>query len=140
MEYPILAIDYGQKHIGIAISDSKGIVSSPLEVIQVTKTRTIELISKRLSEICSDRRVKSLLFGMPQSFEVEHNINQVRIQQFIDDITKEIKLPYTTYDESFSTAQAKDMIKEKGSNFKKKKNMIDSYAASIFLQEYLDNQ
>ncbi|HVX92899.1 MAG TPA: Holliday junction resolvase RuvX [Candidatus Dojkabacteria bacterium] len=139
MEYPILAIDYGQKHIGIAISDAKGIVASPLEVIQVSKNNSIELVSKRLIEICKQYRVQSLLFGMPQAFEKEHEVNRVRIQKFIEEIIKEVKLPYTTYDESFSTSTAKDMIKDQGYKFKKKKSMIDSYAASVFLQEYLDN-
>ena len=140
MEYPILAIDYGQKHIGIAVSDSKGIVASPLEVIQVPKNNPIELVSKRLLELCNENKVKSLLFGMPQSFEQEHKVNETRIQKFIDEIVKIVKLPYATYDESFSTSTAKDMILDQGYTFKKKKSMIDSYAASVFLQEYLDNK
>ncbi len=53
-EYPVLAIDFGKKHFGIAISDSKGIIASPLEVISITQRRGIEYILEIFSNICEE--------------------------------------------------------------------------------------
>ncbi len=71
-ENPILAIDYGQKHFGLAVSDSKGILAQPLETISITKNRDIYKIIEEILEKAQEYRVKTLLIGVPQSFTLSH--------------------------------------------------------------------
>ena len=104
---PILAIDFGKKHIGLAVSDYKGIVATPLDVIHITKNSTMETILNDISNVVTEYRVKSLLFGVPQSFEKAHDINKDRIDRFIAVVINKLQLPYTTIDESFSTSSAR---------------------------------
>lgn len=136
--YPILAIDYGLKHIGLAYSDSKGIVASPLPVLNVTKNRDIDVLVQDISQICKEYRIKSILIGYPQSFSENQDINIKRIDKFLVVLTAQISLPINKWDESFSTSDAKNMLVSLGQHFKKTKKKIDSVAASTFLQEYLN--
>ncbi len=136
---PIMAIDYGKKHIGIAVSDKLGIVSTPITVIHITPKITWENIMDQLREIINSYNIQSILYGIPQRFESNNNENIDRIKRFIDTINSNLDLPYLVYDESYSTKDAENVIVSNGSTLKRRKKKIDSIAASIFLQEYLDN-
>ena len=138
--YPILAIDYGLKHIGLAYSDSKGIVASPLPVLSITKNRDISVLIEDILKTCEEYRIKSILVGYPQAFSQSQEQNQVRINVFIDQLKSKINLPVQTWDESFSTADAKNMLISLGQHYKKSRKKIDSVAASTFLQEYLNSK
>ncbi len=136
----ILSIDYGQKHIGLAISDAREIVCTPIDPIHITKSTTKETLIESFKKVISDYRVEKLLFGMPQIYKESHSVNRDRINAFIQFVTSNINIPYEIYDESFSTSSAKHIIISNGANFKKKKRSIDSIAASVFLTEYLESK
>lgn len=138
--YPILALDYGQKRIGLAISDSKGIISTPLEKISFSKNRGILEVIQDILEISKEYKIKSFLIGKPQEFNESQSANTRRIDDFANTLKKRTTIPILFWDESYSTSTAKDMIVSKGSNFKSQKGNIDSIAASIFLQEYLNSK
>ncbi len=140
MKYPILAIDFGTKRIGLAISDNLGKVASPIAPIRVTKNSNEESLISEFKQIIGEHQISSLLIGMPQEFNESHKQNTDRINKFIDWLTHFIPLPYKTWDESFSTSSAMDMIVSAGSRVKKRKDMLDSISASIFLQEFLNSK
>lgn len=137
--YPILAIDYGQKRIGLAISDKKGIIATPLLTLSITKNRDIVDLIEDIKRIIEEYRIKTVLIGRPQAFSQEHNINLERIEKFTNTLKKRINNNIVFFDESYSTSRAKDMIVSKGGHYKSKKKDIDNIAASIFLQEYLNS-
>ena len=138
--YPILAIDFGKKHIGLAISDSKGFVCSPLKRINVTKgTKEAELINE-IQKICIEYKIKSILIGYPQEVDDNHEVNKNRIDAFIKLIIEPLELPIIKWDESFSTKGAQDVLISQGRNLKRSKKNIDSIAASVFLEEYLNSK
>lgn len=136
---PILAIDYGKKHIGIAVTDSTGLIATPITVIHITKKITWEKIIEDIQSVINDYGVKSILFGTPQMFESKNTENTDRIERFINAINDSLHLPYLVYDESYSTKDAENIIINNGSSLRKRKKNIDGIAASIFLQEYIDN-
>lgn len=138
--YPILAIDYGSKNLGIAISDSKGIVSKPLTTLRISKNTDILMLIDEIKKLIEEYRVETILVGKPAEFEASHSINTRRIDTFINTLKKRVSTPIDTWDESFSTSNAKSIINENGRNFKKGKGDVDSIAASIFLQEYLNSK
>jgi putative Holliday junction resolvase len=139
MNFPILAIDYGKRHIGVAVSDSKGIISTPLPVINVTEKTKIKGALSAISAICLEYNIKSLVFGMPQAFEQHHIQTQETILKFIKKVIDTTKLPYTTVDESFSTTAAQNMLLSSGKRTKATRKKIDSVAAALFLQQFLDS-
>ena len=137
VEPPILAIDYGTKHIGIAITDSKGIVAQPLTVIDVKK-QNYELVNYQIKEIIEEYRIRTLVLGIPQPFKEAHLQNLESILKFRDSIEKFTKKKVFLYDESYSTANSYKILKDQGENQKKSKRKIDKIAATYFLQELID--
>lgn len=134
--HPTLAIDYGEKYIGIAISDSTGLIATPLEVFQITEKTPLEANIRRIADLTKEYKVKSLLFGIPQAFTKAQERSVQKAQSFIDAVTEIITLPYTSTDESFSTSTAQNVILSTSRRLKKKG--VDKIAAAVFLQEYLD--
>jgi putative holliday junction resolvase len=140
MTFPILAIDFGTKRIGLAISDSNGLVAQPIDPIRITKNSSDEVLLNQFKEIVAEHNITSLLIGVPQEFEESHKKSTERINKFITWLTYHIPLPYKTWDESFSTSRAMDMIVSAGKRVKNRKDMLDSISASIFLQEFLNSK
>ncbi len=134
---PILAIDYGSKNIGLAITDKKGIIAHPLTTVKV-KDGNYDPFFSELQEIINSNEVKSLVLGIPQAFKKEHLQNIKRILKFhrsIEDITK---MEVFLYDESYSTSDSYSVLREQGQNQKRSKGKIDRIAATYFLQELID--
>lgn len=138
IEKPILAVDYGTKRVGLAVSDVKGLFASPLSVIQVTRNKTEEMVIDEIEAVAEKYRVKTLLIGLPQAFVEGHNVVREKIIQFAELISSKSKLRTAFYDESFSTKGAENMLLSLGQSRKKYKDKIDSLAAANFLKEYLD--
>ena len=139
-KYPTLAIDYGEKHFGVSISDSKGIIASPLEVISITKNRDINIVIADIKNICKEYRVKRIIVGMPQIFSKNQEKSKRKIQDFISILKKSIDIPTITYDETFSTSEAQNMLISSGQNSRGYRSKIDSIAATVFLQEFLNSE
>jgi len=136
---PILAIDYGQKRFGIAISDSKGIVASPLEVLYITKNRGEDEIIKDIIEIINQYNIQSILIGKPQIFEIQYKKSINKIDKFVKKLSLETSLPILFQDESYSTTQAQNMLLSLGQNSKSSKGKIDMISATVFLQDFLNS-
>lgn len=139
VQNPILAIDYGDKHFGLAISDLKGLIAQPLETISITKNRDVSKIIEEILEIAEEYKVKTLLVGLPQSFTETHNKTTEKINKFTNKIKEVTTIPIITYDESFSTTLAQSMLISSGQSTRKSRKKIDSISATVFLQEYLNS-
>jgi putative Holliday junction resolvase len=138
--YPILAIDYGEKNFGLAISDSKGIVASPLEVVSITKNRNLQTVIQEIVKIAQENRAKRILVGKPQSFTVEQKKTEEKIENFIELLGKATDIEIITWDESFSTTSAQNMLTSLGQNSRSSRGKIDKIAATVFLQEFLNSK
>ena len=138
--YPILAIDYGEKNLGLAISDSKGIIASPLEVVSITKRRDLDKIIEEILEICHEYNIKRILVGKPQEFTKRYKKTTEKIDTFLEKLKSFTEIPTITYDEAFSTTEAQNMLTSSGQNAQNSKQKIDKIAATIFLQEFLNSK
>lgn len=136
--YPTVAIDYGMKNLGLAISDSKGVMASPLRVVSITKKRNIDTVIKEILELCNEYNVKRLVVGKPQEFTKKHRKTTEKIDAFLVKLKSFTNIPIVTYDEAFSTVDAQNMLISSGQNIRSSKKKIDSIAATLFLQEFLN--
>lgn len=139
VEYPILAIDYGSKRIGLAISDSKGIIASPLDVLKITKNRGIDDILEDILLIAEEYKVKTILIGKPQIFKDEYKYSVGKIERFAKKLTDITNIPVIFQDESYSTIQSQNMLLSLGQNIKSSREKIDMISATMFLQEFLNS-
>ena len=139
IKYPMLAIDYGDKHFGLAYSDSTGLIATPLEVLHLTKRKTKKDIVLEIVQIIKEYKVKSILLGKPQIFTKEHKKTLEKITLFENMLKQHTTLPVLTTDESFSTIEAQNMLLSTGQNTKSTKGKIDKISATVFLQEFLNS-
>lgn len=138
IKFPILAIDYGTRRIGLAISDAKGIIATPLLVLTVPKNSTPSSLIKEIIGIASENRAKALLIGIPQSFTEQHIKTEMKINEFAKELKKSSDLPLYTHDESYSTSTAENMLISSGQHTKKFRSKIDKVSAAVCLQEFLN--
>lgn len=139
VEYPILAIDYGEKHFGLAYSDTNGLLASPLEVLTKGRKTSTEEIINQILEIAKEYRIKTILLGSPQVFIKSHEKTERKISKFEKILQEKTELPILKYDESFSTTRAQNMLTSTGQNTKRTRKKIDKVAAAVFLQEFLNS-
>ena len=132
---PILSLDYGEKRIGIAISDSKCSIALPSEVLNREKNEKDFLYIK---EFIKNSNVQALLIGMPYNNDGTDNEKCKTIKKFSQDLLKFININIIFWDENFSTSAQEEILIKNNLSRKKRKKIIDKLAASYFLQSFLD--
>lgn len=130
----IMAIDYGQRKVGIAMSDELGVISQPLMTLRAKSQK--EFI-KRLKFIVKENNVGLILVGNPLSHSGKSTPISEEILRFVKVLEKSIAVEVKLWDERFTSRYASRILKEKGI---KQKGNIDQIAASLMLEEYLKTQ
>ena len=131
-----MAIDFGLKRIGIALSDPLLTFSYPYKTIENSST-----FFKELKSIILEMNVEKIILGFPFEDEKETMIS-MSIKKFHEDLIKNFKLEVILWDEHFTSEMAKEnVIKTISKKSKRRdKGLIDRGAAAIILQEYLDRR
>jgi putative holliday junction resolvase len=124
----ILGLDIGDKRIGVAVSDEKEVLSTPVEVID-NNERTAELLEK----IIDKYNVKKIIVGMPYTLRGEVGSQAKKVIGFIDNVVKKIGVEVNYVDERYTSKIPLKYFKKN-----KRKKDIDKYSAGIILQDYLN--
>jgi putative Holliday junction resolvase len=132
----ILGLDYGERRIGVALSDPLGIIAKPLITIDTKKTN--DYFSKIL-EIITNNNVSKVVVGLPLTLKGNNSKQTDDVISFLNELKRRIQLPIITIDERLSSIAAKKSLKDQGIKTGYNKALIDMTAAAIFLQEYLDS-
>lgn len=128
----ILAIDYGRRRLGLAVSDELGVTAHTLPVIARTNRR---MDMRRLREVVKEKRIEAILVGSPVHLSGAMSEMAEEAERFAARLKKELALPVELRDERLTSWQADQMSKELVHG---KDAPIDSVAAAILLREYLD--
>lgn len=134
----ILGIDYGSKRIGISMSDPLQIIATALETIP-NNSRTFEA----LTEIVQREHVEYIVVGMPLNLKGEKAQKAQEVMEFIQQLKKNIDSEILTWDERFTSSLAHDTLLRMGTKKKERrtnKGRVDSMAAAIMLQNFLDSR
>ncbi len=133
----IIGIDYGEKRIGIAVSDPLEITAQPFAALERKEEKTdIQELVKILKEFKDTRKI---IFGLPKTLKGEIGISAQKTIKFIEDLKKEINIPVDVWDERLTTKSVERTLKEAGLRRKKRKGVIDKLSAAYMLQSYLDS-
>ncbi len=133
-QHPILAIDHGEARIGLAATDDFGIAAHPVETIHRDTTDAVG----RLAEIIAQRRIKTLLLGLPLKTDGREGEAAQKIRHFGDELRETFPhLPLFFHDESFTTIHAAEKLRAAGKKAKQQRDIIDQAAALEILQNYL---
>lgn len=139
-----LGIDYGTKRVGLAISDEKGVIAFPKEII----LNDAKIFGK-IEKILQNDSVGGIVVGESVNFGGEPNMLSVRIEIFIKELKKRHSLPIYKEKEFLTTIEARKGVNHKGdaniggahSKVKKTKTeKVDASAAALILQRYLDRK
>jgi putative holliday junction resolvase len=131
----ILAIDYGRKRIGLALSDEFRITAQPL-LTMVRTNRRNDL--RRLREICRKHDVARILLGHPVHITGEAGEMAHEAAKFAGRLQKELGIEVTLADERLTTWEAQQIVAQSQAPNRRKKSSIDDVAAAVLLREYLD--
>ena len=129
----ILAIDYGRKRIGLALSDELGATAQPLLTIQRANRR--DLI-RRLREICAKHDVAQIVVGHPLHITGEAGEMAAEAATFATRLSKELGIKTELLDERLTTWEARQTMTETKS--RRKGEPIDAIAAAVLLRDYLE--
>ncbi|HYA89442.1 MAG TPA: Holliday junction resolvase RuvX [archaeon] len=133
----VLAIDYGRKKIGLALSDELGITASPLAILERTNRRDD---IRRLREICRANAVARLLVGHPLTLRGDAGDMAAEAARFAGRLKKELAIDVELVDERLTTWEAEQTVNRSKSLSRRTPKAIDHVAAAIFLREYLDRK
>lgn len=138
MEKRIIALDIGEKRIGVAVTDPFNEYALPSETYWRTGSWEADLAS--IVKIIEEKGVGTIVCGLPLNADGTESIQTVRTQRFIDALRERTTLPIVTEDERYTTLQARQVQIAGGVKRKNRKNSIDSIAASYILENYLANR
>ena len=128
----ILAIDYGTRAIGLAITDELQLIARPLVTLPSKKDAIT-----RISSICDEYDVAKIVVGLPLRLDGTHGGAADRVTAFISELRVALATPIVTQDERLTTRAADELLRAEGVPWQKRKERIDAYAAAIILEDYL---
>lgn len=131
----ILAIDFGEKRIGLAISDPFKIFSIPLKTLSNNKN-----FWEHIKQIIIENNVFKIVLGYPLNENGTKSFITQKVEKFKDELEKKTKLAVTLYDERYSSEIAQNVIISTIKSKKKRqdKSLLDMRAAAVILQDYLN--
>jgi len=131
----ILAIDYGKKRIGLAVSST--FIATPLESILADKP---EDVFAKISEIIKEHSVGKIVLGMPLNMDGTESGMTKEVRSFAGEIEKRLQIKVDFADERLTSRDAQSKLALSEKNWRKRKKKIDSAAACLILQNYLDRK
>ena len=130
-----LAIDYGEKKVGLALSDPLKIIAKPYKTIDnISDEKLIE----SFNAIISDKNIDEIVIGLPITMKNSFSKQTENVDKFIELLKKKINIKVVVVDERLSSIEAKKSLINQGIKTGHNKKDIDMTAAALFLQSYLD--
>ena len=131
----LLGLDFGDKTIGIAVSDKSLTIASPIKTIR-RKSISKDLIE--LFDLIEVYNVGGLIFGLPLSLNGEENKRTEKVRKFVNSIELEKNIKITYFDERFSSDVIFKELRKNHYSISKIKKKLDQQAAAYILQGFLD--
>lgn len=130
----IMAIDYGDAHTGIAISDPTGLLAGYTTTINAY---TPEKVAAGVKELIAQHGVEELVLGCPKNMDGSEGPRAEKARAFAALLEAETGLSVVLWDERRTTIDAHHILYNAGKNAKKRKKVVDAVAASLILEGYL---
>lgn len=139
-----LGVDFGEKNIGLAKSDSMGQMAFPLIILNNDKN-----IIENFLKILDDEKIEKIIFGKSLNYQMEENLIHSKLEKFIQQIEKKRKIEYEFENEVLTSMEARRGQSKNERRFQKedrqknkinKKKNIDDSAAALILKSYLDKK
>jgi putative Holliday junction resolvase len=130
----IMALDVGDRRIGVATSDPLEIVASPREVVK-RDGRELE----RLQRLVSEEEIERIVVGMPYNEAGQVGPQARKVVEFVVQLRDRLLVPVVEWDEHLSTWEAESVLIEAGRGRAERRRVVDKLAAAVILRSYLDH-
>ena len=128
----ILALDYGRKRIGVAISDPLGITAQPQPYLPASKK-----IIEEVQTLVQVKQIEKIIVGLPLTMKGTDSEMTIEVRAFTKNLQEKILIPIELYDERCTSDSANRLLIEANVSRQKRKEVVDSIAAAILLQSYM---
>jgi len=132
----ILGLDIGEKRIGIAKSDALGMFAHGMEFIERTEDNTH---FEKIQACIDEHSVEKIIVGMPINLDGSEGLAAEHMRGFIEIMKDHVSVPIETWDERLTSKEAMRYMQDSSLSGSKKRKRVDSLAAQIMLQNYLDS-
>ena len=133
----VAAIDYGRVRVGIAVSDDLGLLAHPRPHFD---GRNPKRLLTQLSEFVREERIERLVVGLPRLLDGAEGIAARRVRRFAQALRAQVPCPVELIDERWSTREAQARLHASGLDSRQSRTRVDSAAAAILLQAWLDGR
>ena len=131
----ILGVDYGQRRVGLAVSDPTGIIATPLSVVEVTSDG--EAV-RRVADTARAVEAEKVVVGLPISLSGTEGPMAAKVRAFVAELAKRVAIPVETWDERLTTSLVERMLVDADVSRQRRRQVRDKLAAQVLLQGYLD--
>lgn len=131
-----LGIDYGEKRIGLSFGDDLGLASPLPAAVQRTKEERL----RQIGEVIRQRKITDLVIGHPLNMNGSAGFKAKEVEQFADRLRERFGLPVHLVDERLTSFEAEVRMKNRGRKTIRSSGEIDSMAAALILQDFLDQK
>lgn len=133
-----LGLDLGTKRIGVATSDSSGLLASPLTVLERTGDRARD--HRAIAAIVAEEEATVIVVGLPLSLSGEVGPAAQNVLAEIEEMASVVGVPIETYDERLSSVTANEMLMARKMKAQARRRVVDKVAAAVVLQGWLDHR
>jgi putative Holliday junction resolvase len=136
----ILAVDVGQRRVGLAISDPTGTIARPMTTLTVTgPSHAVDRVVAEVARLGSeDDGLSGIVVGVPARLDGTPTDATRQVQAFMDALRSKTTLPVVGEDERLTSREAESHLAFRERDWRKRKLRLDAVAAAIILQNYLD--
>ncbi|MEE3399995.1 MAG: Holliday junction resolvase RuvX [Eubacterium sp.] len=136
----VMGLDYGDKTVGVAISDELLITAQPIETVERERTNKLRKTYQRIEALIAEYEVEKIVLGRPLNMNGTEGDRVELTEAFAEEISRRTGLEIIWMDERLTTVEANRILEETGVAHSARKEHIDKMAAAIILQTYLDTQ
>jgi putative holliday junction resolvase len=130
----ILAIDYGSRRMGLAVSDLLGITAQGIETLERKNKRRD---FARLERVIREYQVAEIVLGNPLRMSGEEGAQSQKVAEFAEELRQKFQLPVHLWDERLTSAEANRVLREAELSIRKRAQAVDRMAAVLILQSFL---
>jgi putative Holliday junction resolvase len=132
-----LALDVGERRIGVALSDETATLASGLEtVVRTGGRRDVAAIAALVQR----HRPEAVLVGLPLNMDGTAGAQAEKVRTFVEELKGRIKVPFVERDERLTTVEANEILRKSGVAWAQRAALLDKVSATVILQEFLDER
>ncbi len=135
----MLALDVGQRRIGLAISDPTRTLARPLTTLTVAPDRAVERVAREVDRLALEEDgIGEIVVGLPVRLDGSASDETTYVTAFVEKLRSRMAIPIALADERLTSWEAESRLAMREPDWRKRKSRLDAAAAAIILQDYLD--